>query len=520
MYQHPIIPFILCTILLIFVLKQSLNKHQLLKGRFFLCFFLCFGCGLILVFYHEIKQNQWWNSIVEWILLGIDLLVGLCMIVFLELSASKENFNHQLFETLSQTKLYCLVDRKNRITDISDLFLQDLGFSKEEVLKKNLFDVIEKKYRIFSLNGTEASKKDLNIYYSPVNQTSSQPMNLEIHDEAGDVSAYYFTETPILLFGKLKGRLFVGDKKGSETLVGMEKNLADSVSELELIKSRFITVLEKTKEGIFFADLKENSIWINDILVQQLCLSGNSLSLEAYQKNIHPDDLPLVLEKLRQVNQVTPSYLLSYRYNIGTRYAYVQEEGMRISNGKQIERCGMIRLLDHYRFAHTDTELDKVLGEPELFAQLKRLLDQQKVFQIVYFKVASIPDLNEKYGRNIGNMALSEYIKLVKFRYVDQEMIYRLTGLDFIALITDYRKMDLLKNSLMNQEKILHVSAEYGAIKVDIQTYMGIVYSTEVKTAQEAVDHGKTALLLAMNPKYNANYAYYKDRLFEDLQRR
>lgn len=82
MYQHPIIPFILCTILLIFVLKQSLNKHQLLKGRFFLCFFLCFGCGLILVFYHEIKQNQWWNSIVEWILLGIDLLVGLCMIVF------------------------------------------------------------------------------------------------------------------------------------------------------------------------------------------------------------------------------------------------------------------------------------------------------------------------------------------------------------------------------------------------------------------------------------------------------
>lgn len=91
----------------------------------------------------------------------------------------------------------------------------------------------------------------MNIYYSPVNQTSSQPMNLEIHDEAGDVSAYYFTETPILLFGKLKGRLFVGDKKGSETLVGMEKNLADSVSELELIKSRFITVLEKTKEGIF-----------------------------------------------------------------------------------------------------------------------------------------------------------------------------------------------------------------------------------------------------------------------------
>ena len=80
--------------------------------------------------------------------------------------------------------------------------------------------------------------------------------------------------------------------------------------------------------------------------------------------------------------------------------------------------------------------------------------------------------------------------------------------------------MDLLKNSLMNQEKILHVSAEYGAIKVDIQTYMGIVYSTAVKTAQEAVDHGKTALLLAMNPKYNANYAYYKDRLFEDLQRR
>ena len=338
-------------------------------------------------------------------------------------------------------------------------------------------------------------------------------MTLEIQDDNGDIHAYYFVESPIVVFGKFKGRLFVGEKKGMETLVGMEKNLAESMGELELIKSRFLVMLEKSKEGVFFADINDSSIWVNDVLVEKLALSGNSMSMDEFRRNIHPDDLAMIKAKLAQVNNITPSYTVSYRYNTGTRYAYVKEEGSRISNGKAIELCGVISILDGSNYERTQTELDNIKGEPEMLSAIKQLFIQKKIFQIVHMRIDSIPDINEKYGRSIGSMALSEYIKLIKHRYVDANMIYRISGLEFIAFITDYRKMDMLKNALVNGEKLLHVSAEYGSINVKIEVTMGISYSSDASNPKMALANSKEALRFCSNPKFSSNYVYFKDTL-------
>ena len=110
-------------------------------------------------------------------------------------------------------------------------------------------------------------------------------------------------------------------------------------------------------------------------------------------------------------------------------------------------------------------------------------------------------------------MALSEYVKLIKHRYVDSDMIYRISGLEFIAFITDYRKMDMLKNGLVNGEKILHVSAEYGSIDVNIDVSMGISYSSDANSPSMAIANSKEALRFCSNPKFSSNYVYFKDTL-------
>lgn len=514
MYQHPIIPLIFSSILLVVLVKQAIVQRRFNKRRLFLAFLFVFSTTLIFVFYPEIKDNAKLSKLVNYGLLGLDLLIGLLFIIFSEHSRSKEQFNQSLFKTLDETKYYALVDKKNKIKDISTLFLEDLELKKEDVLKKNLFDVIEQKYRIFSYNGSDASKDDLKIYFSKNNVGKiSNKMDLEIHDDNALVLAYYFNVTDLFVFNKFSGRLFVGDKKSSDNLVGMEKNLAESMNELELIKSRFVTILDKTNEGIFFTNISNESIWLNDSIVQKLNLNSNSLSLEDYRKNIHPEDLALVKAKLAQVNNINPDYSCSYRYDIGSQYIYVKEEGSRISNGIEVELCGMMTVLEGSSFEKTHTELDKVYGEAELFAKMKQLFDQNKTFQIVYFRIESIPEINEKCGRSIGSIALAEYIKLIKHRYVDSDMIYRVSGLDFVALITDYRKMDMLKNALVNGEKILHVSAEYGNTDVKIEVLMGISNSTDAADYKKALLNTKDAFRFCSNPKYSANFAYYKDTL-------
>ena len=509
-YFQPLIPLILSSMLLFLLIKQSIVRKRFLKGRLIFTFLLVLCCAIILAFFNEISKNTDTKIIIQWCLIGIDVFVGLLYILFSENSSSKEQFNKELLMTLDQSKLYVLLDKKNRIKEISSLFLEDLGISEAEALKKNFFEVIELKYRIFKLNGIDISLKDLNIYFTSPD-TKEQTLNLEIHDDYGDVSAYYFDERPIFVFGKFSGRIFVGNKKSSSELIGMEKNLAESTEGLDMIKNRFITLLEETTEGIFFTDLTNQTVWINEVLSKSLRIQSNNLKLQEFMDRIHPDDLAMYKTKLSSVNNIQPKYSTSYRFNIGMRYAYIKESGTRITNGKTVELCGIIRTLDDYNYEKTQTELDVIKGEAEMLATMNQLYKQNRQFQAVLIRLDSIAKINEEYGRAFGNMALSQYIKLIHKNFVDEQMIFRLSGLEFMAIVQDYPKMEKLKNGIVHGEKLLHVDATFGTKKVKIDALMGICDSFDAKDAKDIYSKTKEALRFCSKPQFNASYAYYKD---------
>lgn len=509
-YAQPLVPLILGLVLLFLLIKQSLIRKKLLKGRLLFTFLIVLGCALILAFYSELTKTEEKTVITQWCLLGADIIIGISYILFCELSSSREQFNKDLFLTLDSSKFYALVDSKNRIKEISGRFLEDLGLTESKVYKKNFFDTIEQKYQIFKLNGAEVSLVDLNVFFrSP--ETKETNLNLEVHDEHGDVSAYYFNQRPILFLGKLRGRIFIGDKKGTEQLVGMEKNLAESTDELEMIQNRFLTILEKSTEGIFFYDLTNKNIWINDVLKQKLCLNYNDLSIEEFVQNIHPEDLAMYREKHATINNINPRYSLSYRYNTGSHAIYVKEEGTRITNGRTVELCGFIRPIEGQKNDKVDVFLSHVLGEPEMLDGINRLYREKQTFQVVLIKLTSIDKTNEEQGRDFGDMIISEYIKWITNRYVDVNLIYRISGLEFVAVITDYRKMERLKNELANNEKILHMNVQYGTAKTKIEALMAIVYSTDAKDAKDSLKKAKETLRICSKEQYSRNYAYYKD---------
>lgn len=513
--QSPIIPLIFCALIACIILMQCFTKRKFLKFRLLFVFLLTFIAALALAFQGEIlaNENQLFKAIYYYTLLGLECICFIILFTTVDFSLSNEKFQKVLTKSLDETKFFVMLNKKEKIKEISTLLAKDLGVEPQAVIGKNLFDVIENKYRIIGLNKEEAYKKDLKKYYDgywkKVEEGSTNTVEINIQDDNAKESALYFVEHPIFSSGKYKGRILIGDIKNEETLVGMEKELNKSSKELTIIKNRFVTILNKTSDGIYFNNLSTGSIWFNDILVRRLCLNGNSINNNEFYSMIHPDDMALYQDVLNNLKD--NDYSVTYRYNTGSYYVYVKEEGHKIVVDKTVELCGVMNIIDNYRYEKTDTILDSLGTEPEMLARFKGLCLEDKVFQIVHFKVNDIPEINEKFGRGIGNMMLSEYINFFKQRYVIENYMFRVSGLEFVAFVTNYNKMEMLKNDLRNEEKILHVKAEYAKEKVSTDIYMGISYSNDTPNPKDTLANAKKALRICSNPQYTSYYAYFRD---------
>ncbi len=510
--QHPLIPLIFCGITIAIIIRQSLVKRHFLKAKTIFIFLITFFVAFILVFYKDIEEKENWLEYTNWVLLALDVVIGIILFTTLDFSFANEKFQKELTKSVDASKYYVVLDKKDRIKDVSSLLLTDLGIELNDAYGKNFFDILETKYRIIGFNGQECYKDDIKRYYEhydkKVKNEDKNTIELTLQEDNANENALYFYESLIFSGDKYKGRVLMGEKKSEENLMGMEKDLASTSSELELIKNRFVTILEKTSEGIFFNDLSQGYIWCNDTLVKKLSLNGNSLDNKDFYRMIHPDDLPLYEEKMKNL----PSdYSMTYRFNTGSSYIYVKEEGHKIILGKTIELCGIMSPIDNFKFAKTDTILDTIQGEPEMLARISALEKSEKIFEVVYFKVASIPEVNEQCGRAIGNTLLAQYVSFFKQNFVTDNQIYRVAGLDFVAIITDYRKMDMLKNNLVNGEKMLHVHAEYINQRVDTEVFMGIARSDDLPSHKDTLKNAKDALRFCSNPQFSSNFAFYKD---------
>ena len=514
--QHPLIALIFSAITLILIIQQSITKHHFFKLKLIFSIAVTFAITAILIMYNEIGVAEWLKNVqkelIDWVLFGFDIIIAILLFSTIDLSFTAIYFQEELNKTIDENKYYVVLDKKDRIKNISSLLLNDLNAHSNDVYGKNFFDSLEIKYRIIGLNGEDLYKDDIKKFYQNYSKTVKKDthakLEILLQNEVGVELALYLIETPLFNGEKYEGRILIGEKKSEDNLVGMESDLKEASEELDILRSRFITILEKTNEGIYFANLEEGYIWFNDVLVKRLSLSGNNISLDEFYKNIHSEDINLYKERIVSSSS---EYDLKYRFNTGSSYIYVEERGRKITSGKSKELCGIIMPIDDYGFGKTQTMLDEIKLEPEMFARLKQLESTDKIFQVVVFKIASVPEINEKFGRAIGNLQLAQYVNFFRNTFVTDNQIYRTGGLEFVAFITDYRKMDVLKNNLYNGEKILHSKSSYASEELDCEVYMGIASIDDELGHKNSLQNAYKALKFATNPQFKSNFAYYKD---------
>ena len=522
MLQHPIYPLIITVFTLFMVIIQSIQSEKVLKNRLVIGFFNVAVAVMVLVMYQSVIFG---NGTYEEIYIGYNFFVYafFFLILYSTFKTAILKANHyQLFVKSiknSRWNTYYVVDGKERIKDMSSSLLKEIGFEKDEVIGKKLFQILNKTVRFQKINTQEVNNRQLESYYlgykERAKQGDSEVEELTFLNVDGNPVILHMVMQPVYALGKYKGRICVGEKKSNFDMLAVEKELQERNLELESIRHKFIATLDISEEGLFYIDLDERIIWASDKLVEFLNLPGNTLDLTDFRRMIEPEDLKKYLAILGDLTINKKQYSTSYRVMVNGRYTWFKEKGKRLfedTHSAVIMGTMNPMKTKHFLSSNID-ELDRLKDDHELMVSMNKLFRDNRYFHLVVFKLKNIPKINETHGREVGNMLMAEYVKKMRTSFVTESGdIFRMSGIDFAVTITDPRKIDILQNGIKSNKTFLNLVMQYGSISVELEVFAGIaIGGSDAHDEHKLYQAAMQALKIAENPQFSAHGCYYKD---------
>lgn len=520
MFQHPLYALILSGILTIIVIHSSIQQRKLHTVRLTLTFINFFVIAMLWIS-ESMLDNELYTQIFNGVMLGEYILFAILIFIISHTYLQKMRQFSDFIGAFKNTtfNVFFITDSKDRVKEVSESFLTEIGCTKEEVLGKKFFDVISSKIRFFRLDDTQTSNDMLREYYSTFPKTALPndeiKRELYFYNREGQTVILNLLEKPIFFSGKYKGRMCIGSKKDNNLLLAAEKELKNQNDELQSVRHKFIATLELTSEGIFFYEMNKEYVWFNDTLVKLLNLSQNTLSITDFHSYIHPDDFGVYKTTIDKLSPEFPSYKISYRFKAGFNYQYVTEKGKRIFDDKVNPTIlSYVSKHENSYFAKTSYKhLDEIKSYDELVTDVNILRNNNMNFDVVTLRTTNLVNINETHSRKIGDMILAEYVKQITSSFVTESSdIYRVTGTDFVFTITDGRKMDLLRKCIESGNEVMNFKMQYGSTSVILEINMGIAQSyNDGNDAASLIANSKKALVVSLNSQFSANYAFYKD---------
>lgn len=523
--QHPIYLIIISTILIVLVVVESLQKDKLFRARLFFSFLiLIFHILVITVYENHVINNDSYENVYTGISFFTYFIFLIQLIVTFSNGILKGKHYNLFIKGLKENELnvYIVLDNKERIKDISVSFLEELNYEKEEVFNKRFFNVVNEKVRFIKMNQRESNNKQIENYFKSFNETRKNKeknkqdhVELEMLNFKGSNIILKLLIQPVYSFGKLKGKVVMGEKITSGALFEVEKNLRRSDEELDSLKSRFVALLEMVGKNVFLYNMDIEQLWFNHELMIKLKFNSNEMKIKDYHMLIHQDDLDKYLLAKGSITTSNPSYKATYRLLVHGSFVWIKEEGTRVYDDKKNAIImGTIDIMNQSHYQKTGTDiLDNIKTETELAVDLQRFVNEGKQFQLAIFKLENIPEINELHGRTIGNFMIANYISRIQSVFLTpSNNIYRVEGLKFAMTITEPTKMEALFQGISSSKNFLNLEMTYGAINANLEVYVGIanMYSDAVN-AQDLYLNTERALNVALSKEYKRQGCYFKD---------
>lgn len=516
-YAELICALVMSIMLMFVYIKQCIVEHRILKVKLLLSFVCVALVVADLCFYDTIKKHDKVSLAADVLIIAIYIFVGASFFLAISGNVVKSNLENEFLKSLENDKIFILLDKKEKIKQISSNLTRTAGVDRKDVIGKKFFDFLGENFVLLSLNDTTVKmsnvKENFRVWSEECKEGDSCKREFLVSSKDGkETNIFNFTDTPIFTASRYTGHLLLGDLDDEASMLSAERRLSDKSSELSSLKARFSSYLKITNEAAFFYNIDEHYIWGNDAFVKELNLNGNTISRAEFEKYIHPDDLAYYNRQIAGLTEAAPAYDLKYRFKTGISYQFVRERGRRVfAKGADDEITGTIELVSDSHFQKNDVSfLDTIKDEPHMYADIENAYRSDMPFELVMLSLTNLPEINKTQGRNIGNMVLEEYVKALKEKLVNGEKVYRISGLEFVIIIEDGRKMTILKQ-LLEQRKLTNVVMNYGSISVDIEAHYGVAFYSDADNANDLVKASQRALNTAKLPQVDVNYMFYRD---------
>ena len=319
---------------------------------------------------------------------------------------------------------------------------------------------------------------------------------------------YYLYLIVVVLAINFKNKIKITQNLTDYDFFELEKELNNTRDTSELLRKRFIHTIGLLNDGLIFYDDDRNGLFMTEEVLKIINSNKPQMTMDEFMDYIHPEDKVSYTQNLKKLSKKIPEFIHKYRLKIGGTYTWVEEKLKIFSHSNKDYLISVIKKLDIKLFPETSLQLvDGLPGEDDLTNQISYLRKERKPFYLAMMHLTNIPDINKRFGRDVGNLMIAEYIKQMKFHYAkDNNTVFRVTGIQFAIIIEDEQRYANLHRALVSGGDLINVKINVGGIVQIVYPNIGIIKSDPWQTIEitEFISLGNKALEEAIrNNKQN-----------------
>lgn len=257
----------------------------------------------------------------------------------------------------------------------------------------------------------------------------------------------------------------------------MEKELDEIKTNSELLRLRYISTIGLVPDALVFYNDDFNGFFVTEQFQRIIDRKKTEFTLDEYAELIHLDDRSQYLSTIKKTSKKTPSFDLKYRVNRNGVYIWVEERAKVFEFDKKVQLISIIKGIDMKLFPETLIhEIDSLPTEQHLVQYLTQASKEPEAFYLVMIQLTNIPDINLRFGRDVGNLMIAEYIKKMRYNFAkDLNSVFRITGIQYALIIKEQRKYEVLLRALQSGGDLVNLAVNIGGIQQVVYPNLGII---------------------------------------------
>ena len=288
---------------------------------------------------------------------------------------------------------------------------------------------------------------------------------------------YYLYVIIIVFAVTFKNKIKITQNLTDYDFFELEKNLENTKDISELLRKRFINTIGLLNDGLIFYEEDRNGLFLTEEVIKIINSDNAQMTVEEYMNYFHPEDKTAYIQVIKKVSKKIPEFVQKYRLKIGSSYTWIEEKGKMFSHNNKDFIISVIKKLDIKLFPETSIQIvDSLPNEDDLTNQISSLRKDKKTFYLAMMHLTNVPDINKRFGRDVGNLMIAEYVKQMRFHFArENNTIFRITGIQFAVIIEDEQRYANLHRALVSGGDLINVRINIGGIVQIVYPNIGII---------------------------------------------